>query len=375
MQFSIWNLIKDAIGKDLGHFSTPSYLNEPISMLQRLAENFQYAELINLASICNNKYKRLAYIAAFDLSAFAFNSNRTLKSFNPILGETFEYIDNELGFKYFSEQVSHHPPISACIVQSQNYDVYSNTQVETKFNLFKGSIFLTPISKTFINLKSLKEYYSFTKPKLVVKGLIFGKMRIDCYGKFEIKNHTTGDYATVEFLEEGGDIKQGTINGEVRSHKGDVILQLEGNWQTHFDIIYPATSGNEEPLRETIWKRTIDENCDDEKHFYFTKFVANLNNLSDELKRVLPCTDSRFRKDQRAVEEQDFEFAEVEKKRLEEKQREARKQREKDNIPYEAIFFKEVRDDISLEKIYMMSRDYWKDRADGNFTSSRDIFG
>lgn len=38
------------------------------------------------------------------------------KPFNPILGETFEIITPE--YNYFAEQVSHHPPISACIAES-----------------------------------------------------------------------------------------------------------------------------------------------------------------------------------------------------------------------------------------------------------------
>ena len=100
IEFSVWGLLKDALGKELSHFSTPVFLNEPISMLQRLCENFQYAELLNYASTEKNQFKRLAYIVAFDLSAFGFNIYRTLKSFNPILGETFEYIDKDLYFAH-----------------------------------------------------------------------------------------------------------------------------------------------------------------------------------------------------------------------------------------------------------------------------------
>ena len=33
------------------------------------------------------------------------------KPFNPLLGETFEFTTDH--FRYISEQVSHHPPISA----------------------------------------------------------------------------------------------------------------------------------------------------------------------------------------------------------------------------------------------------------------------
>jgi hypothetical protein len=36
--YSIWQIIKSAIGKDLTRITMPIFLNEPISMLQKLAE-------------------------------------------------------------------------------------------------------------------------------------------------------------------------------------------------------------------------------------------------------------------------------------------------------------------------------------------------
>ena len=57
----------------------------------------------------------------FGASVYAATINRTKKPFNPLLGETFEYIDEKNGFRFISEQVSHHPPISAGIGESDNY--------------------------------------------------------------------------------------------------------------------------------------------------------------------------------------------------------------------------------------------------------------
>jgi len=45
----------------------------------------------------------------------------------------------------------------------------------------------------------------------------------------------------------------------------------------------------------------------------------NLNNLPEEMKGKLPRSDSRFRTDQRALEENNIELATEEKHRLEEK--------------------------------------------------------
>jgi oxysterol-binding protein 1 len=61
--------------------------------------------------------------------------------------------------------------------------------------------------------------------------------------------------------------------------------------------------------------------------YKFTNFSFILNNLPEDLKPLLPRSDSRFRTDQRALEEGKFELAAEEKHRLEEKQRAARKYR------------------------------------------------
>lgn len=41
-KISVFKLLKDCVGKDLTRISLPVTLNEPLSMLQRLTENYQY---------------------------------------------------------------------------------------------------------------------------------------------------------------------------------------------------------------------------------------------------------------------------------------------------------------------------------------------
>jgi len=65
IKFNLWTIVKDAIGKDLNRFTMPVYLNEPLSMLQRCCESFQYAGLLNRAANDPNPHIRLASCAAF----------------------------------------------------------------------------------------------------------------------------------------------------------------------------------------------------------------------------------------------------------------------------------------------------------------------
>ena len=99
-----------------------------------------------------------------------------------------------------------------------------------------------------------------------------------------------------------------------------------------------------------------------------------MNNITDELRKKLPITDSRLRPDQRALENQDYDTAIREKQRLEDKQRNARREEEKRKITWKPKYFTESYDDLTGELVYRYSRDYWKDRNEGNFFHLDDIF-
>lgn len=85
----------------------PVIFNEPISMLQRFAECVQYAYLLDKADESDDPHIRMQvinksinfhyglvfkYVAAFAVSTFSSNFDRVTKPFNPLLGETFEFV-------------------------------------------------------------------------------------------------------------------------------------------------------------------------------------------------------------------------------------------------------------------------------------------
>lgn len=70
----------------------------------------------------------MAYVAAFSVAQYCGTEQRTTKPFNPILGETFEMKGK--GWKYISEQVSHHPPVTAAYASSDKYEFWMNTAMQ-----------------------------------------------------------------------------------------------------------------------------------------------------------------------------------------------------------------------------------------------------
>lgn len=64
----------------------------------------------------------MVYVAAFIISGYASSYYRGgSKNFNPLLGESFELIRPDKGWKYIAEQVSHHPPISTSHCHSKSF--------------------------------------------------------------------------------------------------------------------------------------------------------------------------------------------------------------------------------------------------------------
>src|SRR5436190_24254674 len=117
-------ILKSMIGKDMTKMTLPVSFNEPTSLLQRVAENMEYSDLLDIAADRADSVERMVYVAAFAASEYDSTIGRVAKPFNPLLGETFEYVRPDKGYRFFVEQVSHHPPIGAAHAETASWDYY-----------------------------------------------------------------------------------------------------------------------------------------------------------------------------------------------------------------------------------------------------------
>ena len=154
-RMKIFTIIKNFIGKDLTKFSLPIYLNEPLSLLQRMSEMAKNIWIMNIAVKFKDPLLRLAYIGLWAATSFAGTRKRLYKPFNPLLGETFELVGSN--FRLFGEQFSHHPPIGvicievfSCNIHEEKYLLYKirvNTNVKTAFwGKYVDIILKSPVS-------------------------------------------------------------------------------------------------------------------------------------------------------------------------------------------------------------------------------------
>lgn len=49
---NLWSIMKNCIGKDLSKIPMPVNFSEPLSMLQRLTEDYEYADILDRYTLC-----------------------------------------------------------------------------------------------------------------------------------------------------------------------------------------------------------------------------------------------------------------------------------------------------------------------------------
>ncbi|KFP84804.1 Oxysterol-binding protein-related protein 3, partial [Acanthisitta chloris] len=335
---SLWNILRNNIGKDLSKVAMPVELNEPLNTLQRLCEELEYSELLDKAAHTPNPFERMVYIAAFAVSAYASSYYRAgSKPFNPVLGETYECIREDKGFQFFAEQVFHHPPISACHAESVNFAFWQDVRWKNKF--WGKSMEIVPVGTTHVTLPAFKDHFAWNKVTSCIHNILSGQRWIEHYGEIIIKNlnddtcHCKLTFIKAKYWNPNAH----EIEGSVMDKAGKVVHRLFGKWH---ESLYCGTTSSP----NCIW-RANPMPKDYEQWYGFTQFALELNELDLQTKSLLPSTDTRFRPDQRFLEEGNIEGAEIQKQRIEQLQRERRKVLEENNLEHQPRFFRKSNDD------------------------------
>lgn len=128
----------------------PVILAEPLTSLQRVCEMLMQQQdiLKKAANITPNSAKRLALCTIHGITMYHDIKRRTKKTFNPMLGETYELVMED--FKYISEQVSHHPPISAFHVEGDHFRIFGYQSSSSNFikSSPSGTMHIKPLANS-----------------------------------------------------------------------------------------------------------------------------------------------------------------------------------------------------------------------------------
>ncbi|XP_066531334.1 oxysterol-binding protein-related protein 3a [Hoplias malabaricus] len=352
---NLWNILYSNIGKDLSKVSMPVQLNEPLNTLQRLCEEMEYCHLLDTAAHTHDAHMRMVYVAAFVVSAYACTFTRAgMKPFNPVLGETYECERSDKGFRFISEQVSHHPPVSACHCESKNFTLWQDVRWKNKF--WGKSMEIVPIGTIHIALPRFGDHYEINRVTSCIHNILSGQRWIEHYGEMTIKNTAVPEITCkVTFHKSSSRASHSNkVEAVVTDVEGNVVHSVFGKWN---DALYLG----DPPSAICLWRASpMPENF--EQYYGFTQFAVELNELDESIRTFLPSTDTRFRPDQRLLEEGNIAGAEEQKERIEALQRERRKILQENNMTHTPRFFKRSEDDS-----WVSNGTYWVLKKDPGF--------
>lgn len=252
---NLWSIMKNCIGKDLSKIPMPVNFNEPISMLQRLTEDYEYANLLDEAALCTDPCEQLAFVAAFTISSYSTTLNRIGKPFNPLLGETYECDrTDDLGWRCIAEQVSHHPPMAALHCEGKEWSCRQEFTMTTKF---RGKYLqVVPLGNAYVEFRRTGNRYGWRKVTTTVHNIIVGKLWIDHHGDTEIvgRNSAKGYKCHLKYIPYSYFSKdsQRKVKGVITDRDGQAKYVINGNWDNKVE--YATVTSVEGPADSPVYK-------------------------------------------------------------------------------------------------------------------------
>ncbi|KAG6615849.1 oxysterol binding family protein [Phytophthora cinnamomi] len=230
-------------GKLAVRISLPIRIFEPQSLLERVADGWNYAPtVLKKAALSGaDPIERMKFVMAFVAGGLHFCVGQ-LKPFNPILGETYEatYAD---GTQVFMEHVSHHPVKSAFTVvgpkglyrMSGVYEFESVSTRNSLANYQNGTVAITFHDGVVI---------TYTMPQIKMSGILFGDRVVEIVGssRFEdAANRLGGELnfdANSSFLKksQSDDIKGCIYPAKVRKSAKHAVATVNGSWLSHLQF-------------------------------------------------------------------------------------------------------------------------------------------
>jgi len=359
-KLNLWKSLKDSIGKELSRVPLPVYFNEPLSALQRFAEDLSCSDILLQANEAESSLQRLALVSCFAVTTYSQTYHRTLKPFNPLLGETFEL--ETCGLRIIAEQVSHHPPISALYAEHEGFLYWGQAEVRSAF---RGThIVVSLLGDLHVVLrKPGNEHYIWQKPQTSIHNLIVGRVNVEHHGVIEVLNLHTQEKSRVA-LRKAGWFGKGShqIEGLVLDSLDLPHFTIFGDWSETLLV------RNEASKETTVVWEMPPASSDTEFYYSLPEFALQLNLPPALYSSTVAPTDSRWRPDQRALENGELMLAAGEKERLEEKQRRGKKERDGKGEKYQPRWFR------LREGVWSYEGGYWEAKEATNWQGVLDIY-
>jgi len=245
------------------------------------------------------------------------------KPLNPFLGELFlgKWEDDAGTTQLVSEQVSHHPPVTAYCIWNSDAGVRLQGYNAQKAS-FSRTINVKQIGHAILRIDAFDEEYLITLPSLHIEGLITGSPYVELNRTSYITS-SSGYTAKIDYSGKGWvSGKKNSFTAVLYSEgkEKDVIYTVDGQWTDAFTIRDAKTKKVVDLFDPNVTKTT-------------PLTIASLEE-QDELE-----TRRAWQKVAEAISKGDMDTTSYEKTIIENKQREMRKQEKEEGRDWERRFF------------------------------------
>lgn len=265
------------------------------------------------------------------------NQGSEKKPLNPFLGELFlgKWVDASGETRLVSEQVSHHPPVTAYNIWNDTHGVrlqgYNGQKVS-----FSKTIHVRQVGHAVLHIDAFNEDYLITLPPIHIEGLIFGSPFVEL-------NKTTYITSSSGFISEIDYSGKGWVSGKKNSFSAklyptgkpkDVLYSANGRWNEAFEI--REGSKKDGKLLETFVSATAATTP------LTVAPIADQDEL--EAKRA-------WAKVVEAIKKGDMDAVHNEKSKIENSQRDLRKKEKETGKEWERTFFSRVESSPVFDKL------------------------
>lgn len=281
------------------------------------------------------------------------------KPLNAFLGELFlgTWNDEELGdTKLVSEQVSHHPPVTACYLWNDKHGIRAEGFTRQEIT-FSGSVSIKQKGYAVLHIDRYGEDYLIPVPNVKVKGILTGSPYPELAGTYSLAS-STGFVSEVKFEGKGllgGGHKNGVDAKLFHVDQPEVTLfTVQGSWSgtlTFTDLQNGQTIETYDVESEQSMPIIVQDLVEQDPWESRKTWGGVIN----------------------ALQQGDMKTAADEKSVVEQGQRQMRKEEKTRDAQWERVFFRNLREDPIFTKLSSIaSEGFMIDAGSGIWKVDRD---
>ncbi|EPS44326.1 hypothetical protein H072_1677 [Dactylellina haptotyla CBS 200.50] len=326
---------------DLASMTAPPFILSKTSLVEYSAYWTEHPELFVAPAKEQDPEKRALAVLKWFLSTlkqqYSSRSEKLgseKKPLNPFLGELFlGHWEHETAgtTELVSEQVSHHPPVTAYSIFNKKHGVKLQGYNGQKASFASMTITVKQVGLATLHIDAFDEDYLITLPALHIEGLVYGTPYVELERSTIIQS-SSGYLAKIEYAGKGWlSGKKNCFTATLqKTGSKEILYTVSGQWIDTF----------------TIKKGKTEVDSFSHKDHPTTPLNISLLENQDPLE-----SRRAWAKVAAAIDEGDYEKTGLEKSKIENAQRELRKKEKEDGSPWEQRYFTSKERNDTVDKL------------------------